>query len=243
MRIRQKTERGQVLVIGLFVIIGLTLICITVANVGIVVGEKIRAQDTVDAAAYSAAVTEARYMNLAAYVNRAMVANYNSMAFNTAMWAVMDADDHGMAVVTALMYELSALLFIIPLTTAFAPNVDTAADGLAEVHSLFHAGNHYLDDWFAQDNKDMNQYIELFNKDVLTMLEGILYAATQSARHQVISGIAKEMNPNLLTTSVLGLGAESVSYDELARAVDWVIRDTDARDNPAKMLNKSWLEP
>ena len=240
MHLRRKIERGQVLVIGLFVIIGLTLICITVANVGILVGEKIRAQDTVDASAYSAAVMEARYMNLSAYVNRAMVANYNSMAFNTAIWAVMDADDHGIAVVTALLYEISALLFVIPITTAFAPTVDSAADGLSALHDVLHGANHYLDDWFAQDNKDMNQYIELFNKDVLTMLEGILYAATQSARHQIISGVAKEMNPKLLTTSVLGLGAESVSYDELARAVDWVIRDPDARDNPAKMLNNSF---
>ncbi len=226
--------------IGLIVVIGLTLVGISVANVGIIVGEKIRAQDAADASAYSAAVMEARYMNLSAYINRAMVANYNSMAFNTAMWAVMDADDHGMAVVTALLYEISAILFVIPLTTAFAPQVDSAADGFAEIHKLLHDANHFLDDWFAQDNEDMNQYIELFNKDVLTMLEGILYAATQSARHEIIEGIAKEMNPKLLTTSVLGLGAETVSYDELARAVDWVIRDTDARDNPAKMLNKSF---
>ncbi len=240
-RVRKTKERGQVLVIGLFVVIGLTLVCVTVANVGIVIAEKIHAQDTADSAAYSAAVMESRYMNLSAYINRAMVANYNNMAFNTALWAVMDADDHGLAVVTALLYEISAILFVFPLTTAFAPQVDQAADALRDyVHKPLHAINHTLDDMFAQDNKDLNQYLEMFNKDVLTMLEGILYAATQSARHDVISGIGKEMNPNLLTTSVLGLGSEAMSYDELARAVDFVIRDPDVRDNPAKMLNQSF---
>lgn len=238
---RSLKERGQVLVIGLFVIIGLTLIAITVANVGIVIAEKMHAQDTVDAAAYSAAVMEARYMNLSAYVNRAIVANYNSMAFNTALWAVMDADDHGIAVITALLYEISAIIFIFPITTAFAPEVDQVADLFRDViHSPLHTFNHYLDDIFAQDNKDFNQYIEMFNKDVLTMLEGILYAATQSARHEIVVGIGKEMNPNLLTTSVLGLGAEAMNYDELARAVDFVIRDTDARSGAAKSLNKSF---
>ncbi len=244
MDFRPKTlcgQRGQVLVIGLFVVLGLTLLGITVANVGIIVAEKIHAQDTVDASGYSAAVMEARYMNLMAYVNRAMVANYNSMAFNTALWAVVDADDHGLAVVTALLYEISTIIFLFPVTTAFAPQVDQAADLFRDViHSPLHSFNHHLDDLFAQDNKDLNQYIEMFNKDVLTMLEGILFAATQSARHEVIRGIAKEMNPKLLTTSVLGLAAETVNYDELARAVDFVIRDVDARSGAARLLNKSF---
>jgi hypothetical protein len=236
-----RRERGQVLVIGLFVVVGLFMVAITVANVGIVVAEKIRAQDTVDAAAYSAAVMEARYMNLVSYVNRAMVANYNSMAFNTALWSVFDADDHGIAVVTALMYQVSAILFVIPVTTGFAPTVDSFADLLRDVvHKPLHAINHQLNNLFAQDEQDLNQYIELFNKDVLTMLEGILYAATQSARHEVIEGVAKEMNPKLLTTSVLGLGAEAANYDELARAVEFVIRDTDVRGGFARMLNSSF---
>jgi len=236
-----RRERGQVLVIGLFVVIGLAMIAITVANVGIIVAEKIRTQDTVDSAAYSAAVMEARYMNLSAYVNRAMVANYNSMAFNTALWAVADADDHGLAAITALLYQVSAVIFLFPITTAFAPQVDQVADLFRDViHSPLHSLNHNLDKMFAQDNDDYNQYIEMFNKDVLTMLEGILYAATQSARHEVIEGVAKEMDPKLLTTSVLGLGAETMNYDELARAVDFVIRDTDARDSPAKSLNESF---
>lgn len=233
----RKNEQGQVLLLGLFVVVGLTMVAITVANVGIMVAEKIHLQDTVDAAAYSAAVVEARYMNLSAYVNRAMVANYNSMAFNTAVWAVFDADDHGIAVVTAILYLLSIVATIIGLGQA----VDTVADLLRDfVHSPLHEVHGVMYEMFSQEKQDLNQYIEMYNVDILTMYQGILYAAAQSARHEIQQEVAKKMDPDVVTTTVLGLGAEAVSYDELARAVDFVIRDVNARSGVFSSFNESF---
>lgn len=227
-RSRRGNERGQVLVIGLFVVVGLTMVALTVANVGMMVAEKIHLQDAVDAAAYSAAVVEARYMNLSAYVNRAMVANYNSMAFNTAVWAVLDADDHGLAVIAMILYIASIVLTIIGM----GQTVDNVADVIHTVHKGFHTLNHYANEFFAQDEDDLNQYIEMYNVNILTMYQGLLYAAMQSSRFEVIDRVAKKMDEEIVTTTVLGLGAEAVSYDELAKAVDWVIEDPDALDSP-----------
>ncbi len=238
-------ESGQILVIGLIVSISLFMVAITVANVGMMVAEKIHVQDTVDASAYSAAVAQARYMNLSAYVTRAMIANYNSMAFNTAVWATVDADDHGIAVIVDLMYKISAILFVIPFTTAFASPVDTAADAIRDyVHSPLHTLNHELNELFAQDDDadDLNQYIEIFNIDVLTLYQGLLYASLQSSRHEIIDNVAKKMDDDIITTTTLGLGAEAISYDELARAVDFIIRDDGARDEPFKSFNQSFNE-
>ncbi len=227
---RGANERGQVLVIGLFVVVGLTMVALTVANVGMMVAEKIHLQDAVDAAAYSAGVVEARYMNLSAYVNRAMVANYNSMAFNTAVWALIDADDHGLALIAMILYLASIVLTII----GYGSTVDSVADAVHAVHKAAHTMNHYANEYFAQDENDLNQYIEMYNINILTMYQGMLYAAMQSSRFEVIDQVAKKMDEEIVTTTMLGLGAEAVSYDELAKAVDWVIKDPDKLDEPFK---------
>ncbi|MFN8390297.1 MAG: pilus assembly protein TadG-related protein [Bdellovibrionota bacterium] len=236
-------EQGQVLVLGLLLCVGLMMISVTVANVGMMVAEKIQLQDTVDASAYSSAVVEARYMNLSAYINRAMIANYDMMAFDTALWAVMDADDHGMAVIVSFLYQVDAVLIAFPLTTAFGVDFDSVVDALRDyVHHPLHTLNAKFDDIFAQDNgsSDLNQYIELFNTDILSMYQGLLYAAMQASRYEVAREVAKKMDPDVVTTSVLGLGAEAMNYDELARAVDYVIRDPDSRDSPFKQFSKSF---
>ena len=239
---RARDEAGQVLVLGLFVVVGLFMVAMTVANVGMMVAEKIHLQDTVDASAYSAAVVEARYMNLSAYINRAMVANYDSMAFNTALWAVSDATDHGVAVIVALLYQIDAVLIAFPLTTAIGVDLDSFIDILKSAHSGLHTINHTLDDLFAQDDdaQDLNQYLEIYNIDVLTMYQGLLFAALQSSRHQVQQEVAKKMDPDVVTTSVLGLGAEAVSAEELVKAVDFVIRDPDARSSPFSLFNNAF---
>jgi len=239
-----KSEDGQVLVIGLIVCVGLFMASITVANVGMMVAEKIKLQDTVDAAAYSSAVAEARYMNLSAYLNRTMIANYDMMAFDTALWAVIDADDHGIALLTSFLYKIDAILIVIPFTTAFGEGLNEVIDiGLKEgAHHIFHLINNKFNGIFAQDDDstDLNQYLEIYNTDILSMYEGLLYAAMQSSRYEIQREVAKKMDPEVVTTSVLGLGAEAVSFDDLAKAVDWVIKDTDARSSVFNLFNKSF---
>ena len=234
-------EKGQVLVIGLFVIFGLSLISISVANVGIMVAEKIHVQDSVDAAAYSAAVVEARYMNTIAYINRAMIANYNAMAFNTGLWTTAAAKDHGSAAMVGSMYIIAGIIQVIPFLTGAASALDQFAYGIdSTLHSFFHELNENLDDWFAQDETDVNQYIETYVTDILSTYEGLLYAVMQAGRHRVIEEVIGEMDPRISSTTVLGLGAETVSGEELRQTVDWIIEDPELRGGILSTLNQTF---
>ncbi len=238
-----KNENGQVLVLGLFVCVGLFMIAISVANIGMMVSEKIHLQDSVDAAAYSAAVTEARYMNLSAYINRAMIANYDAMAFNTALWASVDAYDHGSAAMLDLLYKIDAVLAIPVVTLPLAEGMDHVLDAVRKfVHGPLHTLNKELNKVFAQDDDstDINGLIESYNADILSTYQGLLYAAIQSSRHEVIEKVAKKMDPQIETSSVIGLAAEAINYEELAKAVDFIIADPEERDQPFSSFNKAF---
>jgi len=73
-------QRGQALVFALFVSILVILAMFAMYSIGGQAIEKIRLQNTADAAAYSAMVAEARDYNFSAYTNRAMVANQVAVA-------------------------------------------------------------------------------------------------------------------------------------------------------------------
>lgn len=73
-------QRGQALVLSLFVVGVVILAMVALYSMGQQTINKIRLQNTADAAAYSAAVAQARDYNFAAYTNRAMVANQVAVA-------------------------------------------------------------------------------------------------------------------------------------------------------------------
>jgi len=233
-------EKGQVLLIGLLVVVGLTMISISVANIGMMVAEKIQVQDATDAAAYSAAVAEARYMNLAAYMNRTIIANYNAMAFNTSLWAVSDSTDHGLASVAGVMYVFAGVLQATGFLAGFGLALDQAGSAVDGVHKMVHSLNQEFKESFGQHEgaTDVNQYIEMMNTDIISTFEGIMFAALQSARYRIAEDVAKKVDPEVKTTTVLGLGAEVVSADELSKAIEWVIKDPDSRDAPLNTINE-----
>jgi hypothetical protein len=71
----RRPHSGQALVVMLAFMGCLSAAFILVFNVGQVVNDKIKLTNAADAAAYSAALWEARSLNFQAYLNRAMVAN------------------------------------------------------------------------------------------------------------------------------------------------------------------------
>ena len=239
---KRQDQQGQVLVIGLFVVLGLAMMAIGVANIGMAIAEKIQLQDAVDAAAYSAAVTEARYMNLSAYINRAMVANYNSMAFSQSLWATADSYDHGLAATAGSLYAIATIAMFLPLAQPVSVALDNAADGVSAVHDVIHDINKFLENNFMQDkgHSDWNSYPEMYNTMVLSTYQGLLYSAMQSARYDIINKVAKKVDKDVITTTVLGLGAEEVSAKELSDAVDFVINDPDKSAENFRMLNSSF---
>lgn len=71
---------GQALILAVIALLVLCLGFIVLFDTGQVVTKKVQLVNTADAAAYSAAVQEARSLNLIAYMNRASVANEVAMA-------------------------------------------------------------------------------------------------------------------------------------------------------------------
>lgn len=79
-RLRAVAQRGQVMLPAVVLILLTTALLYLMVNSGQAVNEKMRVTNAADAAAYSAAVTEARALNYDAYLNRAIVANEMAIA-------------------------------------------------------------------------------------------------------------------------------------------------------------------
>lgn len=75
MHMRLRRETGQALVLALVCMLVFVIGVLVLFNTGQVVNKKVQLNNTADAAAYSAAVQQARAYNLIAYLNRAQVAN------------------------------------------------------------------------------------------------------------------------------------------------------------------------
>ncbi len=73
-------QRGQILPLGVLLLAVVLLALLFMVNAGQTVAEKLRITNAADAAAYSAAVMEARALNYDAYANRAIVANQMAIA-------------------------------------------------------------------------------------------------------------------------------------------------------------------
>ena len=70
-----KREKGQALVLALVCMLVFVIGVLVLFNTGQIVNKKVQLNNTADAAAYSAAVQQARAYNVIAYLNRAQVAN------------------------------------------------------------------------------------------------------------------------------------------------------------------------
>ena len=71
----RSAQRGQALVFVTIVMLVVMLALVTMYSMGQLTTAKMKLQNTADAAAYSAALAQARDYNFSAYTNRAMVAN------------------------------------------------------------------------------------------------------------------------------------------------------------------------
>lgn len=85
-----KRQEGQALVLALVCMLVFVVGVLVLFNTGQVVNKKVQLNNTADAAAYSAAVQQARAYNLIAYLNRAQVANEVAVAQMVSMHSWMN---------------------------------------------------------------------------------------------------------------------------------------------------------
>jgi hypothetical protein len=197
-------ESGQIILMYLFFLLPMTMIVLSVFNVGQIVSEKMLVQNAADNAAYSAAVWEARYMNLTAYTSRAMVANYDTMATIDALWSMMDSLDGFMF----LLLKVLDIFFGLGEDLQFLHQA--AAQGNNAMASLV-GGN-------GQDGASTGilRPIELYN-DFLSMTQVIVYVATQFGRMNVIKSIAWSTDKKIQYNSI----AEILNALSLDNRVKW----------------------
>lgn len=192
---RRLGEAGQVLLLYLIFLIPMTMVLLSVYNVGMTVSEKMKVQNAADNAAYSAAVWEARYMNLSAYMSRAMVANYDAIATLDSIWSFIDANDGFMQ----LARRILDIFFDV-------------GEVLAPVHEALHQANKAFTEIIGggQKNKRVGFAIEEYTL-ALSKAQSLLYALNQAGRNQVIQGIAHGVDANLQYF----LPAEVLNFAEL----------------------------
>lgn len=210
-RLSRANQRGQMLVMFLIFLIPLTLAALSVYNVGMIASEKMKIQNAADNAAYSAATWEARYMNLAAYTTRAMVANYDTIALVTGFWSFIDALDGFLAETQQFL----ALACLIPIIDAFACPAEAAVE---VIHQVVHQGNNGV----AQAEKIIPELLEGYNQG-LSALEQALYFTAQAARPQLIQKIAAGVDTNIQYWP----GSEVFNFQELSDRRDWTGTDKD----------------
>jgi hypothetical protein len=90
------SQGGQALVFVTVTMFVVLLAMLSMYSIGQLANEKTRLQNTADAAAYSAAIVQARDYNLTAYMNRAMIANDVSVAQTVGMmsWILREDDTY-----------------------------------------------------------------------------------------------------------------------------------------------------
>src|SRR5882724_5677721 len=158
-----KDQSGQLLVMWLIFMLPMVVVCFSVYNVGVAVSEKMKVQTAADNAAYSAATWNARYMNQMAYLNRAIVANYDTIAAIDGIWSFIDGLDGFVGLVRTI------LRVFFDIGDAITP----AAEALHKANDLF---SNVIGG--GKKNKKVGSYLENYSK-VLSFAQQGLYIANQ----------------------------------------------------------------
>lgn len=179
--LRPRGQRGQVLLMYLIFLLPMTMMLLSVYNVGMLVSEKTKVQNAADNAAYSAAVWEARYMNLTAYINRAMVANIDTLATFVGLWSSLDAWDGFLGLAQRVLDAFFG-----------------AGEALNAIHVPMHLANKGLSKAVggSSENKALGYYIEMYNK-ILSYAQQALYFLNQAGRPSIIQSIAHGVDGEL----------------------------------------------
>jgi len=200
-------QSGQVILMYLFFLLPMTMIMLSVFNVGQLVAEKMKVQNAADNAAYSAAVWEARYMNLTAYTSRAMVANYDTMATFLAVWSMMDALDGFLF----LVQTISNFIPFVGPEIAQAIKIPHIAAGLANMGAAKMVGGNG-----KKGSIGILRPIEIYT-NFLSMMQVAVYVATQFGRTELTKSIAWSVDPRIQYNTI----AEILNAFSLDNRVKW----------------------
>ena len=191
---RSVGQYGQALPIGIAALMGITLLILILFNTGQVVSEKMRLDNTADAAVYSGLVWQARTQNYMAYTNRAMVANQVAIAQLVTMvsWSrYLYTMSSNMATVLGWVPYLGAALNAL---SRVAYGFQVAIDVVAK------AGIAFIDD---------------FCLTILSNSQAIAFNATAINTNFTVRAVVAANDPNYQVTFING------NADIATNATDW----------------------
>lgn len=141
-----ETEEGQAIIIGSLMLLLLALGVLMTLNIGNAVKEKIRLQNTSDAAAYSMAVVEAQSFNFIAFSNRVQAAHYNGMMTLQSIATLMLFVETVLGTVMDLVFSVATILdllgYIPPI--AFLKSIAQALTTIGEIIGMIVKGINML---------------------------------------------------------------------------------------------------
>ncbi|MDB3935136.1 hypothetical protein N9383_00270 [Granulosicoccus sp.] len=180
----KKIQRGQVLPLGLVLVVMGMVGALMVYNTGVVATDKMRLANSADAAAYSGALWQARALNYQAYANRAMVANQVAIGQAVSIQSWMTSA----AVVTENIEKVTSVIPVLNSITATTSRVVTG------VEALVGAGAEFM--------------LLLSNgaTQILSLSQDAMIVATVFNTAEMISVVAKETDSRFTTTSNYGTG-------------------------------------
>jgi Flp pilus assembly protein TadG len=200
-RILGRDQRGQLLVMWLIFMLPLVVICFGVFNVGFMASEKMKVQTAADNAAYSAATWNARYMNQVAYLNRAMVANYDTIAAFTGIWSFVDATDGFVGVIRTIL-------------RAFFNIGEAITPAAQALHQVNRAMSEVIGG--GKKNPRLGRYLEGYSRALSFAQQG-LYIANQIGRARVAQTVAWGVDPQIQ----YWLPSEGWNVQEMGNRRDW----------------------
>ncbi|MFK7996037.1 MAG: pilus assembly protein TadG-related protein [Granulosicoccus sp.] len=210
----RKQEDGQVLPLGLVLVVLCVVGALLLFNTSQVASDKMRLANSADAAAYSGALWQARALNYQAYANRAMVANQVAIgqAVSLQSW---------MTYASMTSQNIATALKPVPVLNLVTSGIDGAVAVAEQAVTL---GARTL---LAASNAATR---------ALSLSQSAMHAATLANTEELISVVARESDPRFTTNSVYGLGRKA------SNATEWLAFNTQhtKRDKSA-MLNRQQL--
>lgn len=127
-RLRHRAQRGQALILAIIALLVLCIGVIVVFNTGQATSKKVQLVNAADAAAYSAAVQQARAYNLIAYMNRASVANEVAVAQMASIYSYVNFYVSGTKELKDRLQDITDGLYLIGVIPGLEEAWAVAAD-------------------------------------------------------------------------------------------------------------------
>lgn len=209
--------RGQALILSVICLLVFCVGLIVLFNTGQVVNKKLQLTNTADAAAYSAAVQEARALNLIAYLNRAQVANEVTVAQMVSMHSWVNFMINGTDNIKSVVEKIGLIAdFTIVLAEAGAA-LEEFAQALQEIKTVMIEGRNIMQSAFSVATVALSAANEAYSGASFLVAESqvgdipnVVTSVVKANTAPVPGGTDKEAS-----VSTLGMGV-LVSQAELA---------------------------